>query len=125
MRTFNHWTGKVLFQLGSAACLAVLASGCSICAPGYLDDYATVGGKWERGDPTSGRVGSPMSGAGSSLSGYMETIDEGEVYYEGEAGQSDMWDADMSEAYSEEIYLTPVEEVPAFEESSIILGEDF
>ena len=38
-----------------------LASGCSMCAPGFLDDYATVGGKWQRGDPTQGRVGSIFS----------------------------------------------------------------
>ncbi len=45
-----------------ATLLAVgLLSGCTICAPGYLDDYATVGGKWQRTDPTSGRVGSPFS----------------------------------------------------------------
>ncbi len=39
-----------------------------MCAPGYLDDYATVGGKWQRSDPTSGRVGSIFSGAGATIS---------------------------------------------------------
>ena len=44
-----------------------LASGCSMCAPGFLDDYATVGGKWQRGDPTQGRVGSIFSDSGSTI----------------------------------------------------------
>lgn len=44
-----------------------LASGCSMCAPGFLDDYATVGGKWQRGDPTQGRVGSIFSDPGSTI----------------------------------------------------------
>lgn len=47
--------------LGMAAGWLVLAGGCSIGSPGYLDDYATVGGKWERLNPTHGRVGSNLS----------------------------------------------------------------
>ncbi|GIW99366.1 MAG: hypothetical protein KatS3mg111_2699 [Pirellulaceae bacterium] len=42
------------------ASLLVL-SGCAIGHPGFLDDYATVGGKWERTDPVEGRVGSIFS----------------------------------------------------------------
>lgn len=44
----------------------MLASGCSMCAPGFLNDYATVGGKWQRGDSTRGRVGSIFSDPGST-----------------------------------------------------------
>ncbi|MEO8270555.1 MAG: hypothetical protein ABI557_12600 [Aureliella sp.] len=44
-----------------------LASGCSMCAPGFMDDYATVGGKWQRGNPTQGRVGSIFSDAGTTI----------------------------------------------------------
>jgi len=46
-----------------------LPTGCSMCARGYLDDYATVGGKWQRTNPTSGRVGSIFSDAGTTLTG--------------------------------------------------------
>ncbi len=46
----------------------MLSSGCSMCAPGYLDDYATVGGKWQRSNPTCGRVGSVFSDAGETIS---------------------------------------------------------
>lgn len=45
------------------------ASGCSLCPPGYLEDYATVGGKWTRTDPSTGRVGSILSDPGTSVSG--------------------------------------------------------
>ncbi|MFK7735528.1 MAG: hypothetical protein AB8B50_05860 [Pirellulaceae bacterium] len=42
--------------------LCLLAQpGCTLCQPGFLDDYATVGGKWQRGNPTDGRVGSILS----------------------------------------------------------------
>lgn len=44
---------------------ALLAStGCNLCCPPYLDDYATVGGKWARSNPTQGRVGSVFSDPG-------------------------------------------------------------
>ncbi len=54
--------------LACFACLVFVSavSGCAICPPGYLDDYATVGGKWQRSDPTRGRVGSTLSDAGST-----------------------------------------------------------
>ena len=39
-----------------------------MCARGYLDDYATVGGKWQRSDPINGRVGSIFSGADATIS---------------------------------------------------------
>jgi hypothetical protein len=36
-------------------------TGCTLCQPGFLDDYAAVGGKWQRGNPTDGRLGSILS----------------------------------------------------------------
>jgi hypothetical protein len=54
----------VLLSLGFGF---ALTSGCSMCATGYLDDYATVGGKWQRGNPTQGRVGSIFSDSGSTI----------------------------------------------------------
>jgi hypothetical protein len=44
--------------------VSLLVGGCSICETGYIDDYATVGGKWQRAHPTQGRVGSPFSDSG-------------------------------------------------------------
>lgn len=38
-----------------------------MCAPGFLDDYATVGGKWQRSDPAQGRVGSIFSDPGTTI----------------------------------------------------------
>lgn len=53
----------------SAAC----ATGCSMCSRGFLDDYATVGGKWQRADQTHGRVGSIFSDPGSTIAaGYTD-----------------------------------------------------
>lgn len=54
----------VLLTLGLGL---ALSSGCSMCAPGFLDDYATVGGKWQRSDPAQGRVGSIFSDPGSTI----------------------------------------------------------
>lgn len=39
-------------------------AGCNLCCPPYLDDYATVGGKWARAHPSDGRVGSAFSDPG-------------------------------------------------------------
>ncbi len=66
-------------------------SGCSLCPPGYLDDYGAVGGKWQRANPTHGRVGSRLSDAGYSAGDLNDSttiyedapvIESGEVYYE-------------------------------------------
>lgn len=57
---------RTIVLLASGLALA-LSSGCSMCAPGFLDDYATVGGKWQRSDPTQGRVGSIFSDPGSTV----------------------------------------------------------
>jgi hypothetical protein len=46
-------------------------AGCNLCCPGYMDDFATVGGKWARTNPTEGRVGSVFSDTGSSSSGLI------------------------------------------------------
>lgn len=43
--------------------------GCSMCDTAHLCDYAAVGGKWQRSNPTCGRVGSNLSDAGTFQSG--------------------------------------------------------
>ncbi|WP_145082251.1 hypothetical protein [Aureliella helgolandensis] len=74
-------TSKILLAL-----IAILTSGCSICAPGYMDDYGGVGGKLPRVDPTTGRVGSLLSGAGVAVgpnqAQYHDSYD-GEYYDDG------------------------------------------
>lgn len=76
----------------------LLFSGCSMCANGYLEDYATVGGKWQRTNPTTGRVGSILSDAGTTLTAGTagERIVDGapatvESEFFGEACTDDYW----------------------------------
>ncbi len=56
-----------------------LSTGCTMCCPPYLEDYATVGGKWSRANPTDGRVGSAFSDTGivSTAGGETVIIDDG------------------------------------------------
>lgn len=49
----------------SAAALVASSLGCTMCSTDHMCDYAGVGGKWQRGNPTCGRVGSPLSDAGA------------------------------------------------------------
>jgi hypothetical protein len=73
-------TAFLLVAIGS------VSSGCSLCAPGYLCDYAGVGGKWQRMDPENGRVGSifsdPNSVVGASAQSAELTDDETYEYEE-------------------------------------------
>ncbi|GAB5405309.1 MAG: hypothetical protein Aurels2KO_35400 [Aureliella sp.] len=79
-------------SLLAALALAIISqTGCSICAPGYIDDYGAVGGKWERVNPTHGRVGSILSDSGTTVGSsdevyyddsYSDVVEEGEVYYD-------------------------------------------
>jgi hypothetical protein len=46
----------------------MVSSGCSLCPPSYMNDYAGVGGKWQRSDPEHGRVGSVFSDPASVVS---------------------------------------------------------
>ena len=61
--------------------LLVSASGCALCPPGYLEDYAAVGGKWERSDPACGRVGSIFSDPNSTMYGGDTAVVTPETYY--------------------------------------------
>lgn len=106
------------------AALVTASSGCSICAPGYLDDYAAVGGKWERTNPTQGRVGSILSDHGVTANNtIIEGTDDG-VYYEYDDvyGDMNMNDGDViyDEGYVEDVpYESPSDE------GVIILGEQW
>ena len=63
-----------------------VSSGCSLCAPGYLCDYAGVSGKWQRTDPENGRVGSILSDPNNVVGASAQSIEvtNGEAYdYEG------------------------------------------
>jgi hypothetical protein len=60
---------------GTLFVLATICStGCNLCCPPYLDDYATVGGKWARADPIEGRVGSAFSDPSVQTASVQEPI---------------------------------------------------
>ncbi len=77
------------------------SSGCSMCSRGYLDDYATVGGKWQRSDPVQGRVGSIFSDAGATVAAsHDEAMNSQSPYidsYEGEFDRVESYEADGNE----------------------------
>lgn len=101
-----------------ALCLTLLATsvalstGCTMCCPPYLEDYATVGGKWARTNPTDGRVGSAFSDSGNiaPASGETVIIDDGTVYSE----------VMPAIPMNEEIQVI---DAPEFSGETIILGE--
>ena len=120
----NHQSARGFFGYPLAlGCLTLAMSGCSIGSPGYMDDYATVGGKWQRSDPTAGRVGSSFSDPNSTVGGISDAEFGGEIY------QSDVyeWDETMQDGMGVEVYEgdMEIEEVPYYEEGSIILGDEF
>lgn len=73
------------------------ASGCSMCAPGFLDDYATVGGKWQRSDPTQGRVGSIFSEAGETVSN--GALDQPYIEHHSQAYEDEVFGEAYTESY--------------------------
>ena len=84
---------RCLFRIAIIACgVVVVGTGCSMGPQGFLDDYATVGGKWQRNDPTYGRVGSIFSDPGTN---------NGEAYPADEYVDGD---------YTEETYYPPSNE---------------
>lgn len=109
------------------------ASGCAIGNPGYLDDYATVGGKWQRSDPTYGRVGSVFSDPDASgRSGATMHVSDMEgdsnSYYEGDYEVIESYDSGVADqSYPDEFYEeeSAVPEVPPYGDGVIILGEDW
>jgi len=56
---------KMMPQIGMAM-LLLLNTGCQLCCPPYMDDYATVGGKWARSHPSEGVIGSAFSDPSST-----------------------------------------------------------
>ncbi len=107
-------------SLAATLALAIISqSGCSICAPGYIDDYGAVGGKWERVNPTQGRVGSVLSDSGTVVGASDDAYyDEGDIVEEGDVYYDDST-----------IYESMPEEVTPYESPSdggvIILGDEW
>ncbi len=60
-------------SLGLLALVALLASGCAMCCSPYDEAYGYSGGRWQRTDLCSGRVGSAFAPAGA----------EGDIIIEG------------------------------------------
>lgn len=54
------------------------STGCTLCRTDHICDYGGVGGKWQRSNPTCGRVGSTLSDAGAYQSG--STVEFGANY---------------------------------------------
>lgn len=113
----------------------MILAGCSLGAPGYLDDYATVGGKWQRSDPTYGRVGSVFSDPNSTVtdSNLAEFTEGG---YSQEFSDADLRDAEVIDpGYEVDHYQTPygpddtileqTSDSSEFDDGVIILGEDW
>ena len=65
---------RLLLSMLLVGCLPII-SGCAMCCGPFDYAYPTYGGKWERGDRFWGRVGSPLSGAGTAIDGEGEIID--------------------------------------------------
>ena len=68
-----------------------------MCAPGFIDDYATVGGKWQRSDPTQGRVGSVFSDPGTTIA--AGAAGQRVVDSQPEGGQSEYFGEAYTEGY--------------------------
>lgn len=112
--------------VGMIAVAIISQTGCSICAPGYIDDYGAVGGKWERVNPTDGRVGSILSDSGTVVG----TAGEGDVYYESMGdGYGEVIDGGDVYYDDSPIYETVPEAIAPYESPSdegvIILGDEF
>lgn len=68
-RRFKHRS-----RLAFLVVVFLFTSGCNLCCPPFLDDYATVGGKWSRANPTEGRVGSVFSDPGVTVASAEEGL---------------------------------------------------
>ncbi len=115
-KTNPQLSGKQCLPLSLVAIL-LLSTGCTLCAPGYLCDYAGVGGKWQRSDPENGRVGSIFSDPNSVVAASH-----------GSASHHPAEAASPIEIYPEALdqsILEPSMGVPADEGGVIILGEDW
>ncbi len=111
--------GSIAKNLRRIAALVLVSgcfytTGCSLCAPGYLCDYAGVGGKWQRTDPEHGRVGSILSDPNSvvSASATSDSAVVSEAYNYGEG-------VGIGESIVEPEVVTPAET----SEGVIILGD--
>lgn len=99
--------------------IGTVSSGCSLCEPGYLCDYAGVGGKWQRTDPENGRVGSVFSDPNSGVVGASpqsaEVVHDGAYSYE----------EDISMPSGDSILEPSMDVSPSTEEGVIILGDQW
>lgn len=95
------------------ATFALLNSGCTLCQPGYLCDYAGVGGKWQRTDPENGRVGSIFSDPSGFVS---DSRQPAPVVIEG---------APYPDAGANESIIEPAMEYPTSDGGVVILGDDW
>ena len=98
------------------AAIGSVSSGCSLCSPGYLCDYAGVGGKWQRTDPENGRVGSIFSDPNSVVGASAQSV---------EVTSGDTGDYEEVIPGGESILEPPMSVPPQAEDGVIILGEQW
>ncbi|MBC8876764.1 MAG: hypothetical protein H8E44_45630 [Planctomycetes bacterium] len=83
------------------AALLTVSAGCAMCGSPHDCTYSAYGGRWQRADPSNGRVGSVLDAADVQIA-------ETEMIYEGEleavASEGDPGDDEASEQDS---VLTP------------------
>ena len=87
------WLGLLVSVAGSL--------GCTMCNTGHMHDYSAAGGKWQRGNPTCGRVGSTLSDAGAMHS--ETSVGFGQNY-------GDSWNLMEGEPTPVEAQPTPADE---------------
>ena len=93
-----------------------VSSGCSLCAPGYLCDYAGVGGKWQRTDPENGRVGSIFSDPNSVVGASTQST---------AVTDSDTYDYEEVMPSGESILEPAMSDPTATDDGIIILGDQW
>ncbi len=75
------------------ALMLVFGSGCAICAGPFDSHYPTYGGRWQRGHPSAGRVGSVFHPTGEVVVEREETFVSAEGWAPAEGGwlEGDDW----------------------------------
>lgn len=76
--------GRKFVNISWTLAMLVGVAGCNLCCPPYMDDYATIGGKWQRAHPSEGVVGSRLSDPGV-VQASAENFSYREGFYSGGA----------------------------------------
>jgi hypothetical protein len=99
------------------AALSAVTTGCTMCDTAHLHDYGGVGGKWQRGNPTWGRVGSSLSDAGAA--------EVGSAIYSGSLDGAHSGSAPFGSDWEELQGQPSIGLPPEFSDGAILLDESF